>query len=446
MSWGLLAPAMAVGERRTRTLELGAVVRRFNELTVPGIGGVWFGKQLLWPALGILVADHARRPGGKPSKVECANAVEAAACWLGLHHRRWQSDPRLRGSNKMPRQHALDFKSVSAKRFYVTQPMRMATVQAMLPLGLAQAASSRFNAFELTEKGMAFVRAACEDYRPYKRDVATHLQMWVQGEDVGMNTRALHDALSPTIALSDAARAQLRDALVQGSPTEAEANKTRRRDALAWVETVHASPSAMDWKRQPSQISAPHWADMLAGARLFAARDAAIALLDALERQVAQAPHERWRLRADLPEALLQPLEQLKTAAASFLELDHRDEEANLFCRQCVEGDAARILSKLVARDGRVLRHAGDEVVPGSAFRRTPPQALADDPDEQRSEQGPATAASPGWPPGISYRIDNLYLLSLDLLRPDPDDKWETDKETRLGLELARRAAQGVEA
>ena len=46
VTWGLLGPESIAIERRTRTLNLGACVRTFNDLAVPGLGGVWFGKQL----------------------------------------------------------------------------------------------------------------------------------------------------------------------------------------------------------------------------------------------------------------------------------------------------------------------------------------------------------------------------------------------------------------
>ncbi len=36
-TWGLLGPEMLASERRTRTLDLGATVRSFNDLAVPGI-------------------------------------------------------------------------------------------------------------------------------------------------------------------------------------------------------------------------------------------------------------------------------------------------------------------------------------------------------------------------------------------------------------------------
>ena len=41
--WGLLGPETLANERRTRTLGLGATVRLFNDLAVPGLGGAGLG-------------------------------------------------------------------------------------------------------------------------------------------------------------------------------------------------------------------------------------------------------------------------------------------------------------------------------------------------------------------------------------------------------------------
>ncbi len=83
-AWGLLGPEFLPNARRTRTLGLGASVRSFNDLAVPGLGGVWYGKQLLLATLGVAVAEEARSLGAKVQNVEMANAIEALACWLAF--------------------------------------------------------------------------------------------------------------------------------------------------------------------------------------------------------------------------------------------------------------------------------------------------------------------------------------------------------------------------
>jgi hypothetical protein len=40
IEWGLLGPEALASQRRTRTLGLGAAVRAFNDLAVPGLGNM----------------------------------------------------------------------------------------------------------------------------------------------------------------------------------------------------------------------------------------------------------------------------------------------------------------------------------------------------------------------------------------------------------------------
>ncbi len=57
------------------TLGLNRAIRYYRELVVPGIGGVWFVRQLSWAAADIALA---REHHIKPAKV--ANAIKALAC------------------------------------------------------------------------------------------------------------------------------------------------------------------------------------------------------------------------------------------------------------------------------------------------------------------------------------------------------------------------------
>src|SRR5580700_10345534 len=120
MLWGLLGPSTLHSERRTRTLGLGAAVRTFNDLAVPGLGGVWFGKQLLLATLGVAIAERARDSGKRAQNIEVTNAVEALACWLALDFNGWKRDPRLRGALKLSGKKDLSFATVSKRSSYVT--------------------------------------------------------------------------------------------------------------------------------------------------------------------------------------------------------------------------------------------------------------------------------------------------------------------------------------
>jgi hypothetical protein len=195
MEWGLLGPEVLPTRRRTRTLGLATVVRNFNDLAVPGMGGVWFGKQLLVALLGVALAERARMSGRQFRNIEVANAVEALACWLALEQNGWKSDSRLLGRLKMQGKDELSFRKARQQGFYVTQPMRMRTVQPLLALGLVEATSERFNAFQCAEAGRTFIEAACRNYWPKNRSVLNNLLCWMHNDDDCVKTEHSRQAL-----------------------------------------------------------------------------------------------------------------------------------------------------------------------------------------------------------------------------------------------------------
>jgi len=57
------------------------------------------------------------------------DAVEALAYWLALGSNGWKRDPRLPGALKLSGKNDLSFATARKRSFYVTQPMRQATVR-----------------------------------------------------------------------------------------------------------------------------------------------------------------------------------------------------------------------------------------------------------------------------------------------------------------------------
>lgn len=420
MQWGLLGPAILTGERRTRTLEIGRAVRRFNELAVPGTGGVWFGKQIFIAILGIRVAELARNEKIAVGNIECANAIEALACWLGYNDNKWAQHPRLRGINKFSRQHVLDFRTLRRPGLYVSQPMRMAVGQSLMPLGLADGQSRRFNALSTNEIGQKLIALACGDGG--RHDIAAQLLNWVLGKPVRWPPRFVK-LLSPCVPLSAAARGLLHAQLVLGAGSESVAHKKRRRAALQWVEDVRNNPPAtpMRWEDRPAAIADDaHWLDLRAGAQLMACRDQALLVLDELERALAMAPKETMRVEGAAG-TLTNELANLRLSAERYLAFSHTDPDAMAFCRECAFASTAEQLEHLLRRDGRVLRLVGRQVKPGSAFRRAmqnadkPDPSAATDPDDAGQADGMIA-----WPAGLSFRVRNLHALNRDLLE-EPD-------------------------
>lgn len=413
-SWGLLGPETLASERRTRTLGLGAAVRLFNDRAVPGLGGVWFGKQLFLAVLGVAVAERVRASGGRVRNIEVTNAIEALACWLALDANGWKRDPRLRGATKMHGKTDLSFAAVRGPKFYVTTPMRQATVQPVRALGFVEGRGERFNAFGCTSIGDAFIIEACDDYRPYKRSVTDHLVSWVQGESGKVKSPELRSALSPVEPLSLGAREYLRERIIQGT-----GNASRRRQALAWVEQLRQEPvQHVSWETRPELLEVEHWRDLHAGALFFAARDSAIVLLDRIEGHVANQAELKMSLDAPLPGTVIDAIQLLRAGARTFLDNKHDpspDASATSFCRECTEDSEVRLIEKLLAREGRVLRQREREIVPGVAFRGRP----VDQPESGRSPEEVGAEAEvssePTLPGYVSTRVRNLFLLNVDL-------------------------------
>jgi len=414
--WGLLGPETLASERRTRTLGLGATVRAFNDLAVPGLGGVWFGKQLFLATAGVAIAERVGNSGRRAQNIEVANAVEALACYLALRVNGWNRDPRLRGAMKMRDKTDVSFASMRKPSFYVTQPMRQATVQPLRSLGLVESRGERFNAFSCTQLGHDFIDAVCADLSPYNRSVLDHLVGWAKGtHDDVTSSVSLTKALTPLDPMPKRACDFLRERIVQGSGDEA----SRRRKALDWAQRLRIEPQPpLTWDAKPAMLDDVHWCDLRAGALFFVARDAAITLLDKIEALIANQGDQRLSLDAPFPKAVADSSKFLRDRAQTFLDNNYDPSpgaSAGIFCRECTERDDARLVEKLLDREGRVLQKSGRDIVPGVAFRGL----RTSEPETARSTEDGGTEAdvekTVPLPVGISHRVHNLFLLNLDL-------------------------------
>lgn len=425
MSWGLLGPEFLAKTRRIRSLGLGASLRAFNQCAVPGMGSVWFGKQLLLATLGVAVAKQAREQGAKASNIEVTNAIEALACWLAFNSNEWQGDPRLRGITKLKDSTNFQFQYVRQHHFYVSQPMRTASVQPLPALGFVESGHTRFNAFRCTQVGEDFIKAATRDWRPRNRTVTDHLVQWVLGKESQIKTATLTQALSPLEALPPRAVQLLREQLHRGGSQEPAEDTARRTATLAWVEALRVSDkSHTSWQQRPAHITEVHWHDLHAGAQLFLTREAAIALLNQMEAHLDNLSGKPVLPLRNLPHAFDVAIEKLRTHAQAFMALQamplgYRDEEAQRFCDQCICGPDANVLRELVLRDGLGLRLEGDNIKPGPLFLGAAAgNTIADEDDTDGDET--KTHDLLLWPEGMTFRMNNLYLLNQDMHNASP--------------------------
>jgi len=401
----------------------------FNELAVPGMGGVWYGRQLFLSTLGVAVCEAARRHNVRTDNIKVANAIEALACWMQHQANNGLRDDRLRGIQKLGGVEGVPLFAVFAQPgFYVSQPMRMATVQAVKALGLVDAMGERFNNYSCTSAGMDFIRAVVEKNRPHRRDAIEVLSAWVCKANINVDTAAMRAILSPTLPLPTDAADYLRELIVRGDGN----GPTRRRAALDWVGSLVGESGAMGQDKPPS-ISPGHWHDVQAGALFFALQAEAFKVLDAVEVVLAGCQGKPLGLELALVPKVRDAVTALRASAERYLVhgfLDIDGAGANAFAHACAATADEKIVEELVGRDERVLRLRDGKIVPGQAFdaARGGNGAAPDDPD---APTAPEASRNFPLPKGVSYRLRNLYLLNLDL--SGQLDSWlgETNASSR---------------
>ncbi|WP_338810417.1 hypothetical protein V2V90_16465 [Agrobacterium leguminum] len=399
----------------------------FNEAAVPGLGGVWFIRQLALALLGIRVAEEFPSAG---SKIQVANAIEALACWIGYEDRGWgRGDWRLRGPLKLKSLHdrgmERTFRRLKSPSSYVTQPMRMGCVEALPGLGLVGASGSRFNSFSVNDRGQQLIEAVFGARGKDRLYLPDYLRDWVRDEPVNL-TASLRQKLNPTAVVGDDARSVMREALAfPGRDAE------RRRKALAWVERIDAGGNFganphTHWANQPAEIDDRHWRDLRAGAALLQTRNAAIGVLANIEQRLVT--NSRLDLTRPLPEGVSASLKTWREEAQHFLALEgHGPDEAapaaREFCNEALQSDVQAI-TKLVNRENHMLRVTGSAVVPTAAWRTDAALAAGDATDDrfgiaaaaEGTEDGaPVRAERDVLPPAISPRLVYLRRMALDL-------------------------------
>lgn len=266
MNWGILAPDSVVSLRRQQSLGLAAAVRFHNDSAVPGLGGMWFAMPILWSVLAVAIAEEQKRP-----TLPVGNAVEA----LMMRKAKGPgSDPRVRGSRKLKDVDDWSFQNLSRRGTYVMQPIRSAMVQPLAALGFVE--GSRYGAFRVAEAGCRMLDL------PVMNEHRKILDKWVRGDK---RLRGLHDVckqLSATAEVPKEVRKLLDTQLLSGSDEGA----ARRRNLIA----LGRGPSAHQLEEEGplSGIAPDHWRDLRGGVGFMDLRDAALAVLDRIEKRLRE--------------------------------------------------------------------------------------------------------------------------------------------------------------
>lgn len=429
--WGLLGRETLKKERRARTLGVSASVRLFNELAVPGMGNVWYGKQLFLATLGVFIAEKSRRerkpPGSNYTNIKVSNALEALANGFSFEGqkrvgaRQLKGDLRLRGRVKLSGKFSnrnsknLSFSNVTKPSFYVTQPMRMQTVQALPALGLVSSSGERYNSFRSTTLGCAFIRSVLGSHHD---KVIMKLTKWVCGngkigdlkdEEIGL--------LSPLREMNESSIETLQGAMIGDSNSM---DASRRKAALEWVEEIRNNREReLVWKKRPSFIDEEHWADMHTGALFFGTKNVALCVLDEVERQMKPTSEIKFKLSTACQDNRVRKrMKSLRDSAQEFLDklaespnsVGFDRNEATSFANECVAEMDLDLLKNLLKRDDRVLCLEGEFVTPGGAFGSGKEREAGEADISEDVVEGEIR-----WPANISHRVENLFLMNVDL-------------------------------
>ena len=161
-------------QRALLHLGLNKAVRYYRELVAPGIGGVWFVRQLSWAVAGIQLAKDINKdiPASR-----IANAIEALACKLI-----WKVDNTangIRGKRAFLRYpDARLFKELSRSKYYVQVTFRQSSVSALLRLGMTEG-GMRFNSMLLSPIGEDLAKMFLTHGGS---DIHKTLSNWINGE------------------------------------------------------------------------------------------------------------------------------------------------------------------------------------------------------------------------------------------------------------------------
>lgn len=170
-TWGAIEPEETSQTRLRLDFGLRPAILALNEWAVPGLGGVFFVRQLTWSCLGLRLADELGMP---TAAARIAEGIEALASWTALRVGGYEKDDRVQGKRKLRREDGLSFDAVSRHGAYVTVPFRRAATSALPGLGFCITGQSRFNALQLAPAGNALAGIVLRN-----AEVAKRLRNWV---------------------------------------------------------------------------------------------------------------------------------------------------------------------------------------------------------------------------------------------------------------------------
>jgi len=366
-AWFIPATEDVLLQRALLHLGLNKAVRYYRELVVPGIGGVWFVRQLSWAAAGIYLATME---GQDTSKAEIAHAIEALACKLIWLKNNAESIRGKRAFARYPDEYS--YKNLTQiNKYYVQVTFRQSSVRALMDLGLTEG-GMRFNSMELTPSGEAMVNAFLDNENNIS--IKKSLRNWIGGNKYPKSGKQFEYLGSKKASLAE--KEILRDRLHADSIDEISDTERRKRliDAFG-KRNILNMPKIDDIKKnlngtckqQTKEIETAEAFDEM----LSTARDLVHNTAEAMENSTSK-PIKNFLSSNEIKDNI----EKEISASKKYLlrteksQKPHRD--ALCFAKAIMDkkNQKEEVLKEIVQRDGVILSVSDGKIHRGSLFDR----------------------------------------------------------------------------
>lgn len=416
-SWGIITHENLGHPRSRRDLGLAAVVRFANDYSVPGLAGLSFLRSIVWSLIGIEFAAFQSAAGNQVNPSAIAEGLEALACWHCI--RKGVEDDmayRIRGHRKLQRIKAAKgprLTDLARGQGYVSQPIRMGMGACLPRLGLVEAKTSRFNSFELNDRGREFLHLTLG--RADTSKAIPKLWSWLGGASWKGNQGDKElELISPMQPLPTELLKYFSDLMETVGVEEERAMRSALwqacrkllKDPTLDEDAMTAAIRMQVAKNDPAKAARLDWAQ-----DFFATYAAAFAVLDQVQAQLSDTNGGRAGVSRLLETQTLQDrLNSLRSVARRFKARQGPQsppsELAPFIMGICADDDDAALLRDLVRRDDIVLRLADSTVSlhPDHKIASSPASAIA--PDDEPAEE-----------PSHLFRLHNLCRLAREAIQ-----------------------------
>ncbi len=423
--WFSPAPSEITVSRMSLDFDLRAADLFFRELVVPGLGRIWFARQLSWPLAALaLYEELANKGASAPKPTAICHGIEALACKLQYADNPDQAtrSRRMLGSRAFGRDENLEvwtFQQLHQRRSYVQNTHRQAATRALnVERGLGFARGSRFDLLELEPVGRDLANVFLDQH---VGQGGTTLRTWLIGwlrdkKELPASRGSYLRALSPehpTPEERKRVQARLLDADTQGSK---EAKEKRLCLARAVGRAVKMRDIEGDVVVRLREAGHAEQANEVIAARAFGAvLDRARDAVASLTRKVEPARGGVNLATMTGDQDIKRVFENLRSATTNYVNKANtagvNEPTSRAFADAVAAADDGKAIRLMVRRAGGVLALADDSIIRGALFR------VIDATDETGDLEDGAASIEPDRT-GRTFRIANFHSLLRDVDLP----------------------------